>query len=312
MTLEKLLASVFDPPEPNDGSEMRRFLKESLPTTPETTDPFERLLHVAVRADRRTAAAAAGHQAAIFRLFPEVPAGAITAFCVSEEGGARPTAIRATLEPHPEGHHLLSGEKKWGTMSPDADLLFVAASVGTENVDGREMNRIRMVRIPADREGVHLTPRTHGGVESELRIADLSLRQVEVQPEEVRPEDGFQTYVKPFRLIEDVFGNAATQIATFCFGRRHGWSNESLEDLLGVITEAWAIAQTGMSSPRDVVTMAAYFRRSNEVWNSLADAWATASDADRERWHPEVGLLQVAQRARDVGRQRAWESLSSH
>lgn len=304
-----LLATLFDAPEPEDGSEMRRFLKGSLPSTAEAGDPFSRLVHVAMRADRRTTAAAAGHQAAIFRLFPEIPDGAITAFCVSEEGGARPTAIRATLEAQPEGHSLLSGEKKWGTMSPDADVLFIAASIGNETVDGRERNRIRMVGIPADRDGIHLKPRTHDGIVSEMRIADVSLTNVPVQADEIRPGDGFQDYVKPFRLIEDVFGNAATQIATFCFGRRNGWPKGELENLLGLITHACAIAQTDMGSPAAVLTMSAYFRRSNEVWESLSDSWSRASKDDLDRWHPEVGLLQVAQKARDIGRERAWASL---
>ncbi len=307
MTLESLLSTLLENPEPNDGSEMRRFLKESLPPAAEMTDPFDRLVHVAMQADRRTTAAAAGHQAAVFRLFPDTPPGAITAFCVSEDGGARPTAIRATLEPHPDGHYLLSGEKKWGSMSPDADVLFVAASIGSENVDGRERNQIRMVGIPADREGIRLTPRTHDGIVSEMRIADVSLTAVEVQPEEVRAGDGFQNYVRPFRLIEDVFGNAATQIATLCFGLRNGWPKEDLEDLLGLITQAWAIAQTGMTSAPEVLAMSSYFRRSSEVWESLS--WPGASETDLQRWHPDVGLLQVAQRARDVGRERAWASV---
>ncbi|MDG2304533.1 MAG: acyl-CoA/acyl-ACP dehydrogenase [Candidatus Binatia bacterium] len=308
MTLDKLLSTLFETPEPVDGSNMRRFLTAARGAT-DTPDPFERLVHVAMRADRRTAAAAAGHQAAILRLFPEVPPGAITAFCVSEEGGARPTAIQATLQAQPDGRHLLSGEKKWGTMSPDADTLFIAASIGTETIDGRERNQIRMVGIPADRSGIQLTPRTHDGIVSEMRIADLSLRDVEVLPDEVREGDGFQKYVKPFRLIEDVFGNAGTQIAAFGFGRRHDWPQNELEDLLALITQAWAISQTDMAAAPAVLAMAAYFRRSNEVWESLSDSWSRATPAELERWHPEVGLLQVAQKAREIGRERAWGSL---
>lgn len=309
LTSSDLLATLFEPVEPHDGSEMRRFLQATLPPTSEVDDPFERLVHVAMRVDRRTTASAAGHQAAIYRLFPDMPSGHITAFCVSEEGGARPTAIQSTLREKESGALVLNGEKKWGTMSPDADTLFVAASTGVETVDGRERNQIRMVGIPADRSGIELTPRTYGDVESELRIADLSLHDVEVHPGEVKDGDGFQRYVKPFRLIEDVFGCAATQIGVFCLGRRNGWRTETLEDLLGLITHAWAIAQTDMAAPPAVLTMAAYFRRSSDVWQSLREDWQSASDEERLRWSPESGLLEVAQKARDLGRERAWTAV---
>ena len=309
MNIDELFAVLFSDAAPDDASDMRRFLRTWLPAGGAPDDPFARLVRIAVRADRRSAAAAAGHQAAIYRLFPTLEEGAVSAFCVSEEGGARPTAIRARLVPAADGGFRLSGEKKWGTMSPDADVLFVAASTGTEHVDGKERNRIRMVRVPAGRPGIRLLPRLHEGVESEMRIADVSLHDVSVEASDVFDGDGFQSYVKPFRLIEDVFGVAATQIAAFRFGLRHGWPEASLEDLLGLVLQAWAISRTGMSSPAEVLTMASYFRRSTEQWESLSGAWATAPESERALWQPATGLLHVAQKARDVGRQRAWGAL---
>lgn len=308
--MDQLLSALFEPIEPHDGSRMRPFLKSTLRAIEEIDDPFARLVHIAMRADRRTTAAAAGHQAALFRLFPDQPPGHITAFCVSEEGGARPMAIESTLREGPNGILILTGEKKWGSMSPDADTLFIAASSGVETIDGRERNRIRMVGIPADRDGIRLTPRTYGDIETELRIADLSLRDVEVHADEVKPGDGFQRFVKPFRLIEDVFGCAGTQIGVFCLGRRNGWNAERLEDLLGLITQAWAISRGDMASPPAVLAMAAYFRRSNEVWTSLREEWTKATEDECARWSPEHGLLGIAQKARDIGRERAWAAVS--
>lgn len=310
MTLPEVFTALFSDVRPDDGAELRRFLTRWLPEGDRPEDPFARLLRLAIRADRRTAASAAGHQAAIFRLFPRLEEGAVSAFCVSEEGGARPTAIRASLTPEADGGFRLSGEKRWGTMSPDADVLFVAASTGTETVEGRERNRIRMVQLPSGRAGIRLSPRLHDGVVSEMRIADVHLDAVRVEAGEVFEGDGFQSFVKPFRLIEDVYGVVATQVAVFRLGRAWSWPEPVLEDLLALIAQAWAISQTRMAEPAEVLAMASYFRRSSEVWQSLADLWTEVPAAERARWQPEAGLLHVAQKARDLGRQRAWASLA--
>jgi len=310
MTPAALLDLLFAPPVavPATGADLRGFLDRGGPGLAAEADPtaFHRLVRSALHAGDRLTAGAAGHQAAIRRLFPDTPDAAVTAFCVSEDQGPRPSGIRTTLTPSGDGF-VLNGSKKWGSMAPLADLLYVAASLGER--DGR--NQLRMVRVPAGRPGLVLDPAPYAGYQGHMPIADLRLTDLAVGAEAVLPQDAYVAFIKPFRLVEDVYGTAATQIALLRLGRVHGWSQEVLEDLTGLILQAHAISATPMDRPADVVLMSAYFRASGDLWTRLASAWAQVPEGIRAAWHPEAGTLGVAARARETRRQTAWAALAS-
>ena len=113
MTPDMLLDRLFQLSEPDLGDDLRVFLKDNGPGVPPSTSAFDRLVEVAARADGRLKASAAGHQAAIRRLFPETPDDAITAFCISEEKGPRPAFIFTSLSQGPTGY-VLDGKKEMG------------------------------------------------------------------------------------------------------------------------------------------------------------------------------------------------------
>jgi alkylation response protein AidB-like acyl-CoA dehydrogenase len=291
------------------GGDLRAFLAQGRRGPDGVSDPtgFDRLVRTALLAEDRLTAGAAGHQAAIRRLFPETPEAAVTAFCVSEDQGPRPSGIRTTLTPSGAGF-VLNGSKKWGSMAPLADLLYVAASIGER--EGR--NQLRMVRVPADSPGLTLDPLPYAAYQGHMPIADVALVAVGVPADAVLPQDAYVAFVKPFRLIEDVYGSAATQIALLRLGRVHGWPKDALEDLTALILQAHAISGTPMDRPADVVLMSAYFRASEALWNHLGRAWERVPPDERAGWHPETGTLGVAARARETRRQTAWAALEPH
>jgi acyl-CoA dehydrogenase len=304
MTPAHLLDVLFQPVEPDAGEDLRAFLKRWGPGVAASASAFERLVHVAMHADRRLTAGAAGHQAAIRRLFPETPDDAVTAFCVSEDKGPRPSEIHSALTPDGAGFRL-SGTKKWGSMSPKADVLYVAASVGVQ--DGR--NHLRMVRLPKDRAGVTLDAAPYADHAAHMPIADIRLDCVAVAADEVIVADAYKHYIKPFRLVEDCYNTVGVQIGLLQLGRRHGWPQEVLEDLVGLIVEAHAISRTPMARPQDVVLMAGYFRASEALWGRLGACWEMTPEAVRQRWSPGTGTLGVAARAREQRRVNAWGEL---
>jgi hypothetical protein len=105
-----------------------------------------------------------------------------------------------------------------------------------------------------------------------------------------------------------VYNTAGTQIGLLTLGRMHGWPQELLEDLIGLIIQAHAISQTPMSRPADVLLMSAYFRASSALWDRLGAAWDLVPEAERAAWSPQTGTLGVAARARETRRQQAWAS----
>ena len=304
MTPSLLLDLLFSPANTDDGHDLRAFLRRYGPDVPASASAFERLVTVARQAGNRLTASVAGHQAAIRRLFPDTPDAAITAFCVSEDQGPRPSGIRSALTPSGDGFRL-NGTKKWGSLSPLADLLYVAASIG--EADGR--NQLRMVKVAQGTPGLTVDPAPYAAYQGHMPIADLTLADLPVPADAVLPQDAYEAFIKPFRLIEDVYGTAATQIALFRLGRSWDWPQDVLEDLVSLILQAQAISQTPMARPADVVLMSAYFRASDSLWSRLGPAWDRVPEAERAQWNPGNGTLGVAARARETRRQKAWTSL---
>ncbi len=266
---------------------------------------FSRLVRVALQADRRSLASVAGHQAAVRRLFPSTPDDAVVAFCVSEDKGPRPSHIHTSLTPSGDGF-VMNGHKRWGSMAPVADLWYVAASVGRSE-DGR--NQLRMVALPSDRPGASVDLEPYRDWGPEFQICDLHFDDVAVRSDEIIPGDGYVDAIKPFRLVEDVYNTAGTLIGLFQLGRRHGWSPDRLEPLVGLIVQAASIAQTDMASASSVILLSDFLERADRAW---IEAWAAWSDAPAEvveAWTPERTLLGVAAAARDKRRADAWSAL---
>lgn len=306
MTTTEVLAALFALPGASSGGDLVAFLKQygPPPAGNEDEDPFRRLLRVASHAERRSAASIAGHQAAIRRLFPATPPDAICAFCISEDRGPHPKYINTSLVDGASGLRL-NGTKRWGSVAPDADLLYVAASIGREG----DRNDLRMIALPTGRPGVVLDLEPYVEYGPEMRIADITFDDVQVHAEEVVEGDAYLNYIKPFRLIEDVYNTVGTQVGMFRLGIEHGWEDERLETLASLICQAGAVSSTDMASPEAILLLTAYLRSSGEFW---AKAWQSWPDAPAEviaKWSPDRGLLGVAERARETRRQTAWAEL---
>ncbi|MEM7219342.1 MAG: acyl-CoA dehydrogenase family protein [Pseudomonadota bacterium] len=263
------------------------------------TDPLRRLILAASIAGSQTNATIAGHQAAIRRLFPTTPANAITAFCVSEERGPRPRFITTALERNHEPARI-SGQKWWGTMAPPATHLYVAASIGER--DGQ--NQLRMVSVAGDAPGITQIPlppeRQAGGVP----ICDLRFESTPVLA--VFDEDAYEHYIKPFRLVEDVFSTLAMQIALYRLGAATGLDASGREDLLALIVQGHAVAHSDMQHPTEILLLTSYLRASQSHWQRLNASWSNASDALSGHWSVGREILTVAARAREQRRRNAW------
>jgi len=305
MTPAQLLDQLFSPVDVDTSGDLRSFLKITGLGAPATASDFERLAAVALRASSRLGASAAGHQSSIRRMFPGTPADAITAFCVSEDQGPQPSKILSKLTPTATGY-VLDGRKRWGSMSPLADILYVAASIGVK--DGR--NQLRMVQVATDRPGLTFDTSAYADYRDHMPIADMMFSDCAVAPGEVIEVDAYETFIKPFRLVEDVYTTVGVQIGLLRLGRTHGWAQDVLEDLVGLIVQAHAISETPMARPADVLLMSAYFRASGALWDRLGDNWRLVPDEERAAWSPDVGTLGIAARAREARRVNAWTALA--
>src|SRR5215475_13863930 len=181
-------------------------------------------------ADRLAYAFAAGYQAALRALVPDVMG--IASLLATEEGGGHPSAIRTRLD----GARLV-GRKRFATQGLEAETFLVVASVGEEA--GR--NRLRLVSIPAARAGIVRTALPPTPFCPEIGHAEVAL-DVEVTPAEILPGDGYDDYLKPFRTIEDVHVHAALLGFLLHTAGRFGWPREASERLLAFLAAAPALA----------------------------------------------------------------------
>ena len=263
------------------------------------SDLFTRLARSACMAGSQAAAIVAGHQVAVRRLFPTTPTDAVTAFCVSEARGPHPRYIETQLIER-DGEASISGEKMWGTMAPPATVLYVAASIGEQ--DGQ--NQLRMVAVNTDQPSITQIPLPPERQAGDVPICDLKFEASTVA--EVFPEDAYTHYIKPFRLIEDVFSTLAMQISLYRAGAETGLSHEAREDLLGLIVQGRAVAESDMTSPAAILLLTSYLRSSQQHWQDMS---AQPSAPLAEVWRFEQPILKVAERARTQRRANAWQAL---
>src|SRR4051794_15581000 len=83
--------------------------------------PIDRAILGGFAADRVGYAFAAGYQAALRALAPDLPPDRIASLCVTERGGGHPRAIETRLTPAAAGARL-DGSKRWATLSDAAGV----------------------------------------------------------------------------------------------------------------------------------------------------------------------------------------------
>ena len=264
-------------------------------------NPQDRLIHGALLAGSQATAGIAGHQAAIRRLFPDTASNAVTAFCVSEDRGPHPRYIKTALAADEQS---ITGKKMWGTMAPPSTTLYVAASVGQDKSGNNQLVMVAVDNPQPSIKQIPLPPERQAGG---LPICDLEFAQTPVA--RVYKDDAYENYIKPFRLIEDVFSTFATQIALFRLGARTGLDRTAREDLLGLIMQGNSVVTSGMHTPAEILLLTSYLRGSQRHWGELASAWHRSDPALFKHWQPGRMILTVAARARDKRRTNAWSDM---
>ena len=265
--------------------------------------PLERALAGGALADRLGYAFAAGYEAALTRLCPDL-AGTRASLCATEAGGAHPRAIQTALEPRPDGVRVV-GEKRFSTLADSADVLLVIASEG-QAPDGR--NRLRLVRVEAHATGVTIAPLPALPFAPEISHAVVTL-DVVVPPAAVLPGDAYATVLKPFRTIEDVAVVTALFAHLAATGRRERWPEPLVERLLGALVGAAALWQEDPARPGTHLALAGLFALAREL--AAAAREHLADPEKRARFDRDAPLLAVAGNAREARRQAAWRALDA-
>jgi hypothetical protein len=271
-------------------------------------EPVDQALIGGVLADRVAYAFAAGYQAALCRMDPELPEDRLCCLSVTEEGGGHPRAVQSTFTPIDGGKaYKLSGRKKWATLSSAGSVALVVASVGT---DAAGRNQLRVARVDLGSPGVNVIPMPPPPFVPEIQHCRLELDDVRVEADQLLPGDGYTQYVRPFRTLEDTHVGSGVLAYVLSIAFRYDWPRELREQLLQLIVTLRSLAMADPSSPPVHVALEGFFHVRDEVLRRCEPCWAQVEADVFRRWERDAGLMSIAGNARAQRTQKAWERLS--
>ena len=259
---------------------------------------FDQALWGGLLADRLGLAFVAGYQAALARLVGPGAPGQVLAVAFTEEGGAHPRAIQASLRQTSAGWSL-TGRKTWTTCGSVADELVVVASTG--EAEGR--NLLRALLLPTSAPGVTIEAMPETPFVPEIPHASVVFEEVAVS--ELLPGDGYLDTLKPFRTIEDIHIQAAVLGYLVRGGREAGWPPAVLEDLLVPALALVPLAPADPLSPTVHRALGGVLARVTGLLEELEPHWDRVDPEVVARWRRDRSLLGVAGRARARRLERA-------
>jgi acyl-CoA dehydrogenase len=198
----------------------------------------------------------------------------------------------------------VSGEKRFATLAPVADVLLVLAKTGER--DGRNVLRIAVVdpRAPA----VRIEPMAALAFAPEVPHATVTFDGTPASG--VLDGDGYERYVKPFRTLEDVHVMAALLAYVTVEARARGWPLSVAEDAMAAIAAFRAISDLPPLDPAVHIVLAGALRAARAVLEAADRCFAEGpSDEAAQRWTRDRPLAAVAERARALRLEAAWKRI---
>ena len=238
----------------------------------------------------------AGYQGALRALWPAAPRS-LGALCVTENRSTRPADLQTRLS----GLHL-SGRKDFVTAAEAADWLLVAARTESQG----QSPRMAVGVVRAGAPGSRLEPLPALPLMPDIGHACLYLEQV---PCELLPGDGWDSYVKPFRTIEDLHVLAAVAAWLYGVGADNAWPRDLLLRLLALLGGCAEAARHNPSAPQTHVLLAGLFAQFHSLGAELDGAFAAGSQHWAQLWQRDRSLLELARAARQTRLQKALQAL---
>jgi len=258
-------------------------------------------------ADRLAYAFAAGYHSAIQCLTPEIPLDSIAAFCVSEKGGGHPRAIKTQLvrEASKGGGEAWSmkGTKTFVTCANEADLLLIAASTG---VDEKGRNRLRMVQISRDTDGLDIKPREKLSFIPEISHGIVELNDVMIEDSQLMPGDAYAEYIKPFGTIEDIHILAAFMGHLLRTAFLNDWPQDIKGEILAILVSAQSLTKADAKAPDTHIALAGLQRLMRNQMIRIEPHWEKTSEETRNAWERDRSVFGMGQKAKDIRVQSAW------
>lgn len=126
---------------------------------------------------------------------------------------------------------------------------------------------------------------------------------------ELLPGDGWDSYVKPFRSIEDLHVLAAITAWLYGIGRDGGWPAALRLRLLALIGGCAEVARHSASEPVTHLLLAGLFAQFEALRPEVDAAIGAGAESWSALWTRDCNLLAVARSARDKRLEKAVAAL---
>jgi hypothetical protein len=146
----------------------------------------------------------------------------------------------------------------------------------------------------------------------EVPHAGLQLDKLLVSAAALLPGDGYDTYVKPFRTLEDLHVTLAVLAYLLREARARRWPAQFTEPLVATLTLLAALAAEDALAAGTHVALAGALQLAHQLYAQAQPLWQGAGDDPAAaRWLRDTGLFGIAVAARRQRAERAWEQLGS-
>ncbi|QRY79477.1 acyl-CoA dehydrogenase [Pseudomonas sp. PDNC002] len=227
----------------------------------------------------------AGYQAALRALWPAAPLS-LGALCVTERKSVRPADLQTRLD-----GLVLHGRKDFATAAESAAWWLVAARDEEEG----QSPRIAMTVVQAGAPGAKLETLPALPLMPDIPHARLLLDGAHC---ERLPGDGWESYSKPFRTLEDTHVLAAICAWLYGLAVEHSWPAELTLRLVGVLAGCAEVSRQPAGQPETHLLLAGVFSQFESLAATLDAAFASGDPELAEVWKRDKGVLAIAGAAR--------------
>ena len=148
--------------------------------------------------------------------------------------------------------------------------------------------------VPADQAGVTITPLPELGVVPEMPHGRVRFEAVDVADGDLLPGDGYTRAVKPFRTLEDIHVTGAFLAWFFAVGRRSGWPEALLENLLALMVTARTLALAPPLDPHVHLALGGLLSMLSHVMDAAEPCWEQVDPRTRQWWQRDRRILEIA------------------
>ena len=264
-------------------------------------------IRTAFGADRMSWVFASAYQSALRVMVPDAPSDEMLSLCVSEAAGNHPRDIQTRIQAMPSGRLRVNGHKRWAMIGLVPTTLLI---VGLTDPGFRgQYSTVRVAKVSVGSVGLTVQETQITSFIPEVPHCAVDLKNVEIEPETLLPGDGYYNYVKPFRTLEDLFIAASTLAYLLRVARVHLWPTDYIERVAATLSVLRGFSNQSPLEALTHVVLSGSLRLVSQLRIEATELWRRTGGESSQRWDRDCALFNVAEVARQMRRQRAWEKL---